>query len=240
MHLRPKRARGWLLVIGAALASCLAVAGVPSTALLSDSAPSTNTVSNARIFPGTRTTTAFSVTDASVGGSAADRSSPFAFAADGRTISTGAWGTAFTSDSYVQFDLNAPLPAGLAASSVSLRLTLSSASPAGTTCAYVEVRRISDNASLATYGSSGAPLACVSGTTLTFVGQSIPVIGSTDAANDLRVRVYGSDASGSGSVIDEATVTGSTPHSSFTLYPVRYTDAATAVPVIVPWELQGP
>lgn len=169
-----------------------------------------------------------------------DRSSPFAFVADGRTITAGAWDTAFASDRYLQFDLNAPLPAGLAASSLSLRLTFSSASPSGATCTYVEVRRISDDAILGTYGSAGAPFACVSGTALTSFAQSLPVVTTTDAANDLRIRLYGRDTAGVGSVIDEATVTGSTPYSSFTLYPVRYTDAATAMPVTVPWELQGP
>lgn len=240
MHLRPKSARGWFLVIGTVLAPVLAVAGVTSTALFSNGASVANTVADARIFPGTRTTSAFSVMDASAGGAGVDRSSPFAFSADGRTATTGAWGTAFAANRYVQFDLSAPLPAGLGASGVSLRLTLSSANPSGTSCIYVEVRRISDDASLATYGSSGAPVACVSGTTLSLVWQSLPVIGTTDAANDLRIRVYGGDAAGFGSVIDEATVTGSTPDLTFTLYPVRYTDAATATPVTVPWELQGP
>jgi hypothetical protein len=215
-------------------------AGVTSTALFSDSAQSTTEISAGRIFPGIRTTTAFAVRDASAGGSEADRSSPFAFAADGRTITTGAWDTAFASDRYLQFDLNAPLPAGLGASSVSFGFTFASASTSGTTCTYLEVRRISDNAILGTYGSTGTPLACVTGTALTSFGQSLSVVATTDGANDLRIRLYGRDSAGVGSEIDEATVSGSTPYSSFTLYPVRYTDAATAAPVTVPWELQGP
>jgi hypothetical protein len=64
-------------------------------------------------------------------------------------------------------------------------------------------------------------------------------VSSTDAANDLRIRVYGYDSAAAASTLDEATVTGSTPYTSFTLYPIRYTDAASGTPVSVPWELQG-
>ena len=74
---------------------------------------------------------------------------------DGRTTSTSSWSTAFAANRYLEFDLNAPLPGGGAASGVTFRLTVASASPSGTACGYVNVRRISDDASLATYGSPG-------------------------------------------------------------------------------------
>jgi predicted ribosomally synthesized peptide with SipW-like signal peptide len=233
-----RRLRPLIVVVVAAAA--LMTASLGTIALFTDRAQPSGAVDAGRIFPGVRTSTAFSVRDASGGGVEADRSSPLAFAADGRTITSGAWDTAFAGDRYLQFDMSAPLPVDLAASSVSLGLTMSSDSPSGVDCLYVEIRRISDDAILATLGSQAAPLACVTGTALTPISAALPVVTSTNGANDLRVRVYGRDSAGAGSRIDLATVAGSTPYTSFTLYPVRYTDAADATPVTVPWDLQGP
>jgi predicted ribosomally synthesized peptide with SipW-like signal peptide len=238
---RQKRKKRLLLTLAVGMLAAVGLGTATGTlAMFTDQQTDVGAIAAGHIFPGVRTSSAFDVRDASGGGPEADRSSPFAFPSDGRTVTTGAWDTAFASGRYLQFDLNAPLAAVVAASSVDLQLRFSSASPSGTTCAYVEVRRISDDGLLATYGSGGSPLACVTGTGLTSFSLSLPIITSTDSANDLRVRVYGDDSAAAGSVVDEATVTGSTPYQSFTLYPVRYTDAATGTPITVPWELQGP
>ena len=164
---RRLRPRGIVLyMLAAVLAATLAVSG-PSLAVFTNVTPTSVTFAAGRVFPGVRTTSAFLVGDASGGGAEADRSSPFAIPGDGRTMATGAWGTTFAGGRYLEFDLGAPLPAVVGASAVTLDLTLSRASPSGTACLYVEVRRVSDDAVLATYGGPGSPLACLSGTTPT-------------------------------------------------------------------------
>ena len=232
------RRRFVVLVLGVVIAC--AGAGAGTLALFTASADTTTSLAAGRIFPGVRTTTAFVVGDMSGGGASVDRTSPFALASDGRTATTGAWATAFASDRYLQFDLNAPLPVSLAASSVSLTLRLASASPSGTVCFYAQVRRISDDTPLATYGSAGSPVGCTTGTSQASFSVSLPIVASTDVANDLRVRIYGRDSAAAASVLDQATVSGSTPSAAFVLYPVRFTDAATSVAISAPWELQGP
>jgi hypothetical protein len=233
------RFRGAELLALVAIA-CITLTAGSSRASFTDDVNSANVVAAARIFSGVRTTTGFIVRDASGGGAESDQSSPLAFGGDGRAMTTGAWAATFGANRFLQVDLNAPLPAGLPASGATFRLTFASSSPAGTACVYIEVRRISDDAVEASYGGSGAPLACVSGTTLATLDQPIPVVGSTGGANDLRVRVYGRDTAGVGSIVDQAVVNGATAYASFTLYPVRITDAADGTPITVPWRLQGP
>ena len=128
-------------------------------------APQNAAVGAGRIFPGTHSTSAFVVSDTSGGGGAVDRSSPFAAAADGLTQSTGSWSTAFSASRYVQFDLNSPLPDGLGASAT-FNLRFASSFARATLCVYLDVRRTSTGSVLGTYGSSGSPLACASGTSM--------------------------------------------------------------------------
>jgi hypothetical protein len=219
-----------------------AVAGVTSTGALFGSSASegSNTLGTRHIFPGERFTSAFDVRDASGGAGEVNRSSPFAVASDGRTVTTSAWSSSFSVARYLQFDLNAPLPGGLAASAGLLQFRFASTTAGASVCVYFEVRSISSDSLLATYGSSGSPAQCVTGTTLTSTVTSLPVVDSSDIANDLRIRVLGSDSGGNPMVIDEARFTGSTPFSAFSLYPVRYTNAADGSVISAPWELQGP
>jgi hypothetical protein len=109
-----------------------------------------------------------------------------------------------------------------------------------TACVYFEVRSISSGSLLATYGSSESPAACVTGTALVSTLTSLPVIDSSDIANDLRIRVLGSDSGANAMVIDEARLTASTPYAGFSLYPVRFTNAADGTIIMTPWDLQGP
>ena len=190
------------------------------------------------LFPGERVTPAFQVGDAS-SGVEIDRSSAFAFAADSLTTTTSAWSAAFASDRYLEFDLNDSLASGVAVSAATFDLSFAS-SGAGQACYYVEVRRISTGAVLGTYGSSGSPLGCVIGTTLTSFSTAIPSVATTTIANDLRIRLFGKESGGAAMVIDLATVGGSTPHQAFTLYPVMFRDAADTTPEIIPWGLAVP
>jgi hypothetical protein len=226
---------GFVFVGGISLLSGAAA----SRALFSDSRQDANGVSTKRIFLGTRVTSGFDVRDAS-SGTESDRSSTFAVAGDARSTTTAAWPVAFASDKYLQFDMNAPLPGGLTVSAPVFNLRFASGSGAATACVYVEVRSIASGSLLATYGSTGSPAACVTGTTPATLSQAIAVITTTDLANDLRIRVFGRDSGATAMSVDEARVTGSTPTVSFSLYPVRYTDAAGSSPVTLPWDLQGP
>ena len=188
------------------------------------------------LFPGERVTPAFQVGDAS-SGSEVDRSNVFAFPADSLVTTTSAWSMAFATDRYLEFDLNDSLASGVAVSAATFDLTLAS-SGAGQACYYIEVRRISTGAVLGTYGSSGTPLGCVTGTTLTSFSTSIASAATTTSiANDLRVRVLGRESGGAAMVIDEATVGGATAYQAFTLYPVMFRDAADTTPDLIPWGL---
>ena len=237
---RRRRVRQFALVATGVLLATFVLGGVSSTgALFSDADSVANTLSTKRIFSGARVTSAFVVKDAS-GGSEVDRTSPFAVVGDGRTVTTTGFGTSFAAGRYVQFDLSAPLPGALSVASPMLRFTFASAGVSATACVYLDVRQISTNSVVATYGSSGSPLGCVTGTSLTTLTQSLPIVGGTDTANDLRIRIYGSDSGANGMQIDEARFTGSTPYAAFSLYPVRFTDAASGSPLTTPWDLQGP
>ena len=212
---------------------------MPGTlAIFTNQDPIDTDVVAGRIFPGERDTPAFSVTDAS-GGSATDASSPTAFAADGRTVTTSAWSTSFAPDRYLDFDLNAPLPGGLASVSADFRIRWASATGGSTSCYFFEVRRRSNNNVLQVVGSAGSPVGCVTGTTPVLVTSSVAAVGTTDIANDLRIRVYGRDTAGGGSIVDMATVAGDDQVATFTLYPVRMVDAADTTPGAYGWGPAG-
>jgi len=230
-------------VIATAIAVALAFivgAGITSSgAVFTDTQTASLTMSAGRIFTGTRTTSGFQVQDTS-GGSSVDRTSPFAVDGDGRVQTTSAWPVAFAAGNFFQLDFNSPLPSGLSASGVALNLDVASTSVSGTYCAYVEVRSSATNALLATYGSSGSPVVCATGSSFSSIVLPLPVVTGTDAANHLRIRLLGQESSGAAAQVDLATVSGSSPYAAFTLYPVRTTDAANGDPITTPWELQGP
>lgn len=236
---RPAAGRRRLARVAIVVVVSVTVAGhLSSAAFGGTTANGGNALAAGRIFPGERVTSGFDVRDAS-SGTVADRSSPFAVATDLRTVTTKAWATGFGSSRYLRLDMSAPLPGGLSVSSAAFRLTFASTG-ASTACVYIEIRRISTDALLATYGGAGSPAACVTGTTLTTLVQPVPVVDSTDLADDLRVRVLGRESASLGMVVDEARITGSTPYVSFSTYPVRFTDAADGVALTTPWDLQGP
>jgi hypothetical protein len=190
------------------------------------------------LFPGERVTPAFQVGDAS-SGTEVDRSSSFAFSGDNLTATTSAWSTSFASDRYLEFDLNDSLASGVAVSIATFDLRLGS-SGAGEACYYFEVRRISTGAVVGTHGSSGSPVGCVTGTTPTSFSTAIPSLASTSIANDLRIRLFGRESGSAPMVIDLATVGGTTPHQTFTLYPVIFGDAADTTLDTIPWGLDLP
>jgi hypothetical protein len=190
------------------------------------------------LFPGERVTPAFRVGDAS-SGSEVDRSSPFAISADGLTMTTSPWSTAFASDRYLEFDFNDSLPSGVAVSPATFDFTFASGG-SGQACFWFEVRRISTDAVLGTYGGAGSPVGCVTGTTQTSFATLIPSVATTSIANDLRIRVYGRESGGASTIVDLATVGGSTQFQAFSLFPVVFRDAADTTPETIPWRLAVP
>jgi hypothetical protein len=190
------------------------------------------------IFPGERVTPAFQVGDRS-SGVEIDRSNTFAYGADSLVSTTSAWSTAFAADRYLEFDVNASLASGVAITAATFDIRFASTG-AGQACYYFEVRRISTGAVLGTHGSSGSPVGCVTGTTPASFSTPIPAVASTSIANDLRIRLFGQESANASMVVDLATVSGSTVHQAFTLYPVMFRDAADTTPQVIPWGLQIP
>jgi hypothetical protein len=234
-----RRSRTILIVAASAAIATGAIATIGlSLAVFTAPSQAQGGFGSKALFPGERVTPAFQVGDSS-SGSEVDRSSPFAFSADSLTSTTSAWSTAFAADRYLEFDLNDSLAPGVAVSAATFKFRFAS-SGAGQACYYFEVRRISTAAVLGTYGSSGSPVACVTGTTSTSFSTSIPALATTSIANDLRVRVFGRESANGTMVVDLATVSGSTAYQAFTLYPVMFRDAADTTPEIIPWGLAVP
>ncbi|HMC69250.1 MAG TPA: hypothetical protein VKJ07_08865, partial [Mycobacteriales bacterium] len=115
--------------------------------------------------------------------------------------------------------------------------TMAAGAAGDTACYWFEVRRASTGAVVGTHGSSASPVACVTGTTLQTSSTSISEVGTTDLANDNRIRIYARESGARAITVDQATVTGSTPSTSFTLYSSSYTDVATGTAVTFPWSL---
>jgi hypothetical protein len=184
----------------------------------------------------TATTSAWDLRDASAGGAESNQSAQPAFT-DARTFPTGNWPTAFNTANYVDFNANAPLPSGFAVTGAAFNFTFAAGASGDTACFWFEVRRASTGGVIGTHGSSSSPVGCVTGTTLQAFSTTISELSTTDLANDNRIRVYGRESGARPFTIDLATVTGSTPSKSFTLYTSSYADAATGTATTFPWTL---
>jgi hypothetical protein len=183
----------------------------------------------------TITTSAWNLRDVSTT-SPVGASAPWAFAGDGEVRNTGNWAANFSTSRYVEFDSNTTLPAGKAVTGAAFDFRRAASNAGDIVCFYVEVRRISTGAVLATHGGAASPLGCVTGTTLTTTSVPLPEISTTDLANDARVRVYSRSSGLRATTIDLATVSGSAAGTPFTLYTKLYADAATgASPTVLPW-----
>jgi hypothetical protein len=234
-----RRPTPWLIaaVVTVVLVVAVAMVALPWTgANYTKTVPVDANLGAAHIFSGSRDTVAFSVTDVS-SGSATDGSNSYAFASDGRYFTSYAFASSFSGSRYLELDLNAPLPQGLTVSSGQLSLRFSGNSGGTTTCVYVEIRRASTGSLVSTHGSSGSPLGCASGTTFTTVSPSLSGVTTTDIANDLRIRVYASDSAAGAFRLDAATIGGSTPYASFTLYPILTRDHHDGQDDLIRWGL---
>jgi hypothetical protein len=231
-----KRSLRWGVVVGAAAAAFVST----SVALAAFTATVTGggvaAYSTKRIFAGVRSTSAWTIRDASGGGAEATNDDALSYSGDGRTTTTGsAWTTTFSATRYLEFDFNSALPDGLAVSSPQLNLRMASTNNASSLCFYVEVYRVSTATLIGTHGSAGTPYACNSGTTQTTTNIALPEVSTTTVANDLRVRVYITDSKSKTSATDMVTIAGSTPYSSFTDYEDVYRDRSSGTVAATNW-----
>lgn len=185
----------------------------------------------------TMTTTAWDVRDAS-SGTESNQSAQPAFA-DALTFSTGSWATAFSLTRYVDFNMNAPLPAGAAVSGATFAFKYAGAQSGDTVCYWFEVRHASTGTLFTggTHGGPTAPVDCTTGTTLKTVSTPLAEVTTTDLANDTRVRVYGRSTGSRPITIDLATVSGTQQSTAFTLFTSTYTDAASGTASAFPWSI---
>lgn len=226
----------WGAVVGAAAAmfvtTSAALAGFSSLASGGGGGLSTK-----RIFPGVRSAWAWDVRDASGGGAETNSSDALSYA-DGVTLTTKNWSTAFSATRFDDFDFNASLPAGITVTSATFTFTFTPSRNNDDACFYVDVRRASTNALLGTHGSSGSPSACSTrGATVSATVDVSAEVTSTDIANDLRIRVYGNNSTSRAIKIDLASVTVTTPWSTAALMRKRWDDEADAVSAVSLWPL---
>jgi hypothetical protein len=133
--------------------------------------------------------------------------------ADGLTVTTKSWTSAFGATRFDDFDFSGGRPAGVAVTSATFNFTFAPSRANDDACFYVEVRRASTNALLGTHGSSGSPSACSTGSTVSATVSISAEVTNTDIANDLRVRVYANNSTNRPLKIDLASVTLTDPGS---------------------------
>src|SRR5262249_52914037 len=100
----------------------------------SSGSSATNSVQTKRIFSGSRTAGSRSVGDNS-SGSTTSVNDALSYA-DGTVKTTGNWATTFSPTRYVQFNMNGPLPAGVAVSSVTFDFRMLPSTSSDTVCYY--------------------------------------------------------------------------------------------------------
>ena len=226
---------------GNATASVTIPAGTANGAHTVYAIGSTGDVAGAGITVSVSTTTSISTStwdlrDASAGSAEADATAATA-AADARTFATGAWATSFGTK-YIDFDMNGPLSSTQSVSGANFNFRFAAAANGEQACFYFELRRISTGVVVSTHGSTGTPAGCVTGTTQQTVSTSLPGLTTAAVANDLRVRVYARESAAKLITIDQATVTGSSGSTAFTLHATLYTDA-TGTPTTTRWGPAG-
>ena len=226
---RPVR---WGLAVGAAVAMFVTTSA--ALAAFSSLASNGATLSTKRIFAGVRSAWPSDVRDAS-GGAAETNSSDVLSYADGLTVTTKSWSSAFAATRFDDFDFSGGRPAAVPVTSATFNFTFAPSRANDDACFYVEVRRASTNALLGTHGSSGSPSACSTGATVSATVSISAEVTSTDIANDLRIRVYANNSTNRPLKIDLASVSITTPWFTTTLFEKRWDDEANAAAAVVLW-----
>lgn len=226
------------VAVGAVIGVLLGATGAYA-AFTKTTTPVAATYGSAHIFPTTTTVPAFDLEDASGGGAEAYAGSDFAFSDGNLYDALNTYPTSYSATRYTQFAMSSPLPGGIPVSSLTLNFGLRSGkNGTESACYFVQLYQASTSTLLSAYGSSASPLGCAtSNTVTTTVNTTLTGITTSDAANDLAVRVFiWTTPTAKAKVIDQATISGTTPYGSFTLYPVSTTDA-TGSATTTPWAL---
>ncbi len=228
-----------LLATVTAIAACVAAGQIAGSTLsaFSASTATSSTMSAKAVFPATRSWNAWDMRDASSG---AETNVSDAEAFTGVTTTTSNWATTWSSARYLTFDMNTPLPDGVATSGVTFDFDFADNTNGATTqvCFWFEVILRSTNVVIGTHGSTGSPIACQATTAVQSTSTPLPEVTSSDIANDVRVKVYGRRTTAAGPMrVDRAVVSGSTTVAPFTLYETTYTDAADTTPATTPWSI---
>jgi hypothetical protein len=226
---RPVR---WGVAVGAVAAMFVTTSA--ALAGFSSLASSSATLSTKRIFAGVRSAWPSDVRDAS-GGAAETNSSDVLSYADGLTVTTKSWSSAFAATRFDDLDFAGGRPAAVPVTSATFNFTFAPSRSNDDACFYVEVRRASTNALLGTHGSSGSPSACSTGSTVAATVSVSSEVTSTDIANDLRIRVYANNSTNRPLKIDLASVSITTPWFTTTLFEKRWDDEANAAAGVVLW-----
>jgi hypothetical protein len=226
---RPVR---WGVAVGAAVAMFVTTSA--ALAAFSSLASNGATLSTKRIFAGVRSAWPSDVRDAS-GGAAETNSSDVLSYADGLTVTTKSWSSAFAATRFDDFDFSGGSPAAVPVTSATFNFTFAPSRSNDNACFYVEVRRASTNALLGTHGSSGSPSACSTGSTVAATVSVSSEVTNTDIANDLRIRVYANNSTNRPLKIDLASVSITTPWFTTTLFEKRWDDEANAAAAVVLW-----
>ena len=190
MRLVPSRLR--LLLVALLLTGAVAsVAGVTYAAFSASTANPASSFESAAIFARARATSAGDVRD-NTSGTETNASSPFAYSGDNRTDATKNWPTtnAYNTANYLELDYNNPLPAGRAVSSVELKFRYAAdRGPDGLLLLRRAQGERQPRSSRPTAGT-GNDQGCVTGATQTLHTETLPIVTTADAANDLRIRIY--------------------------------------------------
>jgi len=230
-----RRALRWTVLAGVAAATfttaSLALAGFNSAA-----SGGPGTYSSKRIFPGVRSSSAWTLRDAS-GGAVETNSDDTLSYTDALLKTTGNWATTFASNRYVELDFNSPRPGGVPVSSAQFNYRMAANGAGETACFYFEVYRESTSTLIGTHGSTGTPVACNSTIIQTTYSTTLAEVTNTTILNDLRVRVYGKESGSRPMKQDLANVTGSTPYTSFTMYEKIYRDQSTGTAATTNWSV---
>jgi hypothetical protein len=185
----------------------------------------------------TISTFAWALGDAS-SGRERDESEPLAFAGDGLSAKSERLSDTFEPGRYLQFDLSSSLAPGSPASAVAFDFDFAPVGGHDTACFYFQVRRASTDTVVATHGSPAEPVACQTGDEFLVTETPLPEVGSAEAADDLRVRVFVDSERERPVEVDLATVSGGAPGLPFTLYDAELVDASGgSAPVTTPWAL---
>jgi hypothetical protein len=224
-------------VLGAALAAFVTVTGAVASF---SSAPTGGpmSVTSKRIFPAVRSTSAWDIRDASGGGAETNSTDPLSYA-DGVLKTTNTWTTSFASNRWLEFDFNSARAGGVPLSSATFKFTFAANNAGVTACFYFEVYRASTSTLLATYGSSGTPVACTTGTTQQTTSTTVTQITNTDVLNDLRIRVYGRTSTNNRAMtIDLATAVATSSYGTDVIaFETVYRDQASTTLTTTNWSV---